>query len=106
MSEKVKELMEIPQEFLRDGNQVCVYSVHFSTRLSVMTVLGAVHKTVSERCLETFRPFRGLVQQIHLSPRIRPNLQGRCYWIRCHGFHWILREAYSHSDVSAHHCLP
>jgi protein transport protein SEC61 subunit gamma-like protein len=50
MSEKVKELVEIPQQFLREGNQVgFVVSEPTLSLIVVFAVHYKMHKTVTER---------------------------------------------------------
>ncbi len=50
MSEKLREFAEIPQEFIKDGQQVCVYVLLGQTSPSQsFAVPYTLHKTVTER---------------------------------------------------------
>ena len=53
MSEKIQEFLEIPQEFIRDGNQVRHLALALSPKhlIHTCTVSRSVHKTLSKRSL-------------------------------------------------------
>ena len=53
MSDKIKEFIEVPQQFIRDGNQVglCNFEAERMSRTYILwfAVLDTVHKTHSKR---------------------------------------------------------
>lgn len=91
MSDKVREFIEVPQEFFHDGKQVCLLTVSSSNQpLTILLVLDTVYKTFAKGSAfsMTIQHFR----RLNLSKcRVHPNLQGSRYWFRRHGFYWLLR---------------
>ena len=53
MSDKIREFIEVPQQFIRDGNQVGLHSFEVKgtprTYLPRSAVLDTVHKTHAKR---------------------------------------------------------
>ena len=101
MSDKVKEFIEIPQEFVKDGQQVSLSSTSRSDPCSPATVQFLTrctkpsYKGEYTTCSEC--PSSMLIKETN---RIYSDLQGCSCWLRRHGFHRLLREAHPHSDVS------
>ena len=93
MSDKIKEFLEVPQQFVREGNQVCWHVRKASTQL-IATVPCSLHKTLAERSATQDLAFNFL-----LLLRVYTNIQGSRSWIRSYGLHWILCQADSYSNV-------
>jgi len=49
MSDKVREFVEIPQQFIQDGNQVCFLVTNSESSVSLALVSGSLYETVSKR---------------------------------------------------------
>lgn len=99
MSEKLKEFIDIPQQFVRDGNQVCsclqplenvpqMMPLQFLTRCTKPSQKGLSNSDVQSHFILTSLP------------RVYPNFQGSRHWFCGHGFHRLLRQVDPHPDVS------
>lgn len=97
MSDKIREFIEVPQQFVQDGNQVFTviskFKVKSQSRLfSFWHVAQSLHKKVRSNT----NKFKALVHTAH---RIPPDLQGSCGGICCDGIYRLLCQAYSHTNV-------
>ena len=100
MSDKIREFIEVPQQFIRDGNQV--HSYIFSTLASLLTIAVpsvpyALHKTFTKGLVASFP--QSLIDTQTICARILSNLQGSSSWLCSHGLHWILCETNPHPNV-------
>lgn len=70
MSEKLQEFVEIPKDFIKDGNQVRAPS-YLANSLPVLTwriVLDPVHETFAEGCVRiTSHPVYQHTEQTHIT---------------------------------------
>jgi hypothetical protein len=103
MSEKIQEFLEIPQEFIRDGNQVRHLALAYSTAPPSYTYsfsCGAqnpLKKVIPPSFSSSPSP---PLMCFFLSYRILSDFQGCCDRFCCHGFHRLLSQAHSHPHVS------
>lgn len=97
MSDKVREFVEIPQQFVRDGSQVRLVSPGFPPLRPVLTFLKFLTRCTkpSDKGLFSPGPF-GPFSSCH---RVHSDLQGRRRWFRRHGVHWLLCQTHPHPDV-------
>jgi len=51
MSDKVREFAEIPQQFIRDGNQVRLYVLFCALANVLLLVSYPLYKTLAKRCI-------------------------------------------------------
>lgn len=102
MSDKMKELIEIPQDFIRDGNQVRLVSINSLVKELMHTLVHSsshgvpsLHKRVRVYIIHP-APQRRYSTIIY---RVLADLQGCRHRLRCYGIHWVLREAHPHPNV-------
>lgn len=100
MSEKIKEFVEVPQQFVREGNQVSL--LHSS---SCLIFLSTSFEQFLARCTKPSWKGSYSVSRFHdpdlnIPPRIHPNFKSCRCWICSYGLHRLLCEANSHSYVS------
>lgn len=102
MSDKMKELIEIPQDFIRDGNQVRLVSINLLVKELMHTLVHSsshgvpsLRKRVSIYMSCAVSPRRYSIG----IPRVLADLQGCRHRLRCHGIHRVLREAHPHPNV-------
>lgn len=98
MSDKIREFLEVPQQFFRDGNQVrpplLVQNIAPTYPCSSLHVAQNLLRRVGYSCISMSAPM-----QTHPLCRIRSNLQGSSGRICSHGFHRVLCETNSYSNV-------
>jgi hypothetical protein len=99
MSEKLKEFVQIPQEFVVEGNKVGYIVVVNSAQQPAHTfaVPDTVHQTVTEGLAP--HPAFSCHANRFVS-RVCGYLQGSRHRFCCHGIHRLLRQAYPYSHVS------
>jgi len=49
MSDKIREFIDIPQQFAREGNQVCSIICRYALNSSLPPVLDTLHQAFAER---------------------------------------------------------
>jgi hypothetical protein len=95
MSEKLQEFIEVPQQFVRDGRQVCLNTILSMYELICFQFIMRCNKPTEKGLLHWLS--NTLFSSI--THRIPSNLQGSGSWFCSHGFHRLFREAYSYSNV-------
>lgn len=102
MSDKMKELIEIPQDFIRDGNQVRLVSINLLVKELMHTLVHSsshgvpsLRKRVSIYMSCAVSPRRYSIG----IPRVLADLQGCRHRLRCYGIHRVLREAHPYPNV-------
>ena len=101
MSEKLQEFLEVPQEFIHEGNQVRHSAV--APAASLITLRSFLFD--AQNPLEkVFEPVSLLYKCTHLhttsTRRIYPDFQGSRDRFRRHGIYWLLSKAHSYPYVS------
>lgn len=105
MSEKIKEFLEVPQDFIREGNQVRHSAVpHPPSPSILLNPLRSFLFDAQNPLEKVFELVSSLYKCIHLhaasTRRICPDFQGCRDRFRRHGVHWLLGKAHSYSYVS------
>ncbi len=102
MPEKLQEFLDVPQEFVREGNQVR-HSAVARPRLPLSTFHSSL--------FDAQNPLEKVFNLVFISHkctylyaastrRICPDFQGCRDRFRCHGVYWLLGKAHSYSHVS------
>jgi hypothetical protein len=103
MSDAVKEFVEVPRQFVKEGTQASscshnrISADHSTRHNSSSTGVPSPHKRVSRY---TSHLLLVLMNPPRLPHRIHSAMPSRRCWIRSHGIHRILCQAYSHPNVS------
>ena len=97
MSEKIKEFIEVPQQFVRDGNQVRALSL---PRVEAHPLLQFITRCTKPSSKGSYSEAHAtLYSLLSLSLRVRSDMQSSRYWLRSHGFHRLLRQTHPYSYV-------
>ena len=99
MSDKFREFIEVPQQFIRDGNQVLLSFMSFYLFAHSYSVPYTLHKTFTEGFALTL--YRRRVT--NWLSRIPTDLQGSPCRFCSNGFYWLFRQAHPYSNVCHSH---
>ena len=110
MSDKVREFVEIPQHFLKEGNQVSCpppakcrnVAEYLLALLSSSPAAQSLHRRVCDHkiLLQLQSPWVAVLTS-PCAGRIPPNLKGSRNWLRRYGFHRLFCQADTYPYVSA-----
>jgi hypothetical protein len=104
MSDAVKDFVEVPRQFVKEGTQASRSSLP-SASLLTMSYNTSVRQQVYQAHTKGSAVMHSLgisylTESLRSPHRVHSALPGRRCWIRSHGIHWILRQADSHPNVS------